>query len=289
MTGAFFLGSLRHGIVLRRTAKGEESTFASVRALGFGSVVGMATDASRRRLWVAASDLPPADVFSERPETVRKTALCAFDLDTGRSITCYGPPAGLEEGAVSRFDDVTVASDGTVYVSDAAPGIHRLPFGAKTLERWLGASDVQAPNGLALSGVGDALFVADYALGLLRVDRETRTIERLAATGLPPLVGIDGLARWRTSLIAIQNGVAPPRVLRLDFAPEGRSIAKVETLELGRTDWDEPTLGVVAAGDYYYVSNSHWPRFGEDGKLKDGPPLEAPAIFTLTQRQLGGD
>jgi hypothetical protein len=287
-TGAFFVGSLRRGVVVRRAADGSEAVVADVRRQGYGSVVGMAIDSGRRLLYVAASDLPPADNFVAGEKTPRKTALCAFALDAvalESARGCWLPPAGAE-GA--RFDDVAVAADGTVYVSDGAPAIRVLRPGAKALETFLGADAVAGPNGLALSTTEDALYVADYAMGLLRVERTSGKVEALAAPGLPPLVGIDGLARWRRSLIAVQNGIAPPRILRIDLEEDG-SVGAVETLERAVAAWDEPTLGVVAGGDYLYVSNSHWPRFGDDGALRPGPPLDAPVIRRIDAAALGAE
>lgn len=283
-TGAFFLGSLRKGTILKVSAAGESAPFASVRqAGGFGSVVGLAVDASRRRLWAVAYDYFSADNFS--PEGALKTALCSFELDTGKPLGCLEPPEG-GDGA-HRLDDLAVAADGTVYVSDAdAPAIYRAKPGATRLEAWVSPPEVQAPNGLALSGQGDALYVADYTLGLLRVDLATGKATELRTPGRP-LVGIDGLARYgERALIAVQNGVDPDRILRIDLSPEGDAVAAVEMIELGRKDWDEPTLGTVAGEDYYYVSNSHWPRFNQDGTMTEGPPLTPPAVMKLTQAQL---
>lgn len=174
-----------------------------------------------------------------------------------------------------------MAADGTVYLSDAeAPAIYRLKPGAQALEPWVGGREVTGPNGLALSANGDALYVADYAQGLLRIDLATAEAAVLPAE--LPTVGIDGLARLGDrTLVAVQNGVVPPRILRIDLDAKGEGVAGAEVVELGRDDWDEPTLGCVARGDYYYVSNSHWPRFGKDGQLADGPPLTPPAVMRL--------
>ena len=64
-------------------------------------------------------------------------------------------------------------------------------------------------------------------------------------------------------------------------------IASVGRVRAGRAELDGGLSGVVAGGDYYYVSNSHWPRFGEDGSLKPGPPLTAPTVLKLGSNDLG--
>jgi sugar lactone lactonase YvrE len=233
-----------------------------------------------------AGDLAPAEGFDAKAP--HKTALCGFDLDAPSGGTgdaargCLLPP---NDGAAHRFDDLTVAADGTVYLSDAeAPAIYRLKPGAAALEPWVDGREVVSPNGLALSAKGEALYVADYTQGLLRIDTATGKAARLPAE--VPTVGIDGLARLGDrTLVAVQNGVAPPRILRIDLDEKGEGVDGAEAVELGREDWDEPTLGCVAGGDYYYVSNSHWPRFGDDGAMKEGPPVTPPAVMRLA----GGD
>jgi hypothetical protein len=291
-TGAFYLSSVRLGAVARFAPAAVsspsivESSFADLHPLGFSSVSGIAVDSLRDTLWVVAGDLPPASNY--RAERAHPTGLCAIDLreipphQAGRVRRCFSPG----DNGPHRFDDLTVAADGTVFVSDGGgAAVYRLRPGAETLERWVADPHLVAPNGLALSTREDALYVADYALGLVRIDRETAA-SRVLRTELAPLVGIDGLARWRGSLLAIQNGVAPQRILRLDLADGGAGIEAVAVLELGRTDWDEPTLGTVVAGDFYYVSNSHWPRFEQSGALRDGVPLSPPRILKIEAKKL---
>jgi hypothetical protein len=46
--------------------------------------------------------------------------------------------------------------------------------------------------------------------------------------------------------------------------------------------WDEPTLGVVVDGALFYVSNSHWPRFADDGSA----PADLAALAPTAIRRL---
>ncbi len=81
---------------------------------------------------------------------------------------------------------------------------------------------------------------------------------------VPPdlaLNGIDGLTIFGRSLIAIQNGILPHRVVRLDLAPGGRKISKAAILEMNHPDFDEPTLGVVADGILYFSADSQGQKF----------------------------
>ena len=42
-----------------------------------------------------------------------------------------------------------------------------------------------------------------------------------------------------------------------------------------------PTLGVVVGRDLYYVANSQWERFGEDGHVANPAALLPPTVLRL--------
>jgi hypothetical protein len=273
-----FVGSVRRGVVVV-IEEGVARPFADLGAAGHGrSVLGIATDPGRGLLWATVAGLPQG---ADLPAAERgRTALCAVALATGRIVRCVTPPAGPGEHS---FNDLVVTAGGAIYVSDpGAATLYRLAPDARALEVVAGRADLESPNGLALSAREDALYIADYSLGLLRLDLATPGARprRLETPGAS-LVGIDGLVRWRTSLLAIQNGIPPPRILKLALSEDGAAIAGVETLEIANPEWDEPTLGVVVRGEFVYVANSHWPRFAADGSLPDAASLSPPVLMRL--------
>jgi hypothetical protein len=101
-----------------------------------------------------------------------------------------------------------------------------------------------------------------------------------AADGVLAL-GIDGLYRVGDDLVGVQNGVEPYRVVRLHLGPGGERIASAEVLERARPDYAEPTLGVVVDGALYYVANSQWERFRDDGTVDSPGELQEPLVLRL--------
>jgi hypothetical protein len=140
---------------------------------------------------------------------------------------------------------------------------------------------MRSPGGLALSAGGAFLYVADWTVGLAVVDVRTGALQWLAAPAGATTLGIDGLRRHGNSLVAIQNGVQPARVQRFDLGPDGHTLAAAETLERARADYDEPTLGALVGPELWYVANSHWPRFAEDGSLPAGTTLDPTLVLRL--------
>ena len=103
---------------------------------------------------------------------------------------------------------------------------------------------------------------------------------------LPPpddvtLLGIDGLACYGNRLLAIQNGIQPHRVIQFYLSKEADGIERAEVLEANNPRFIEPTLGTVVGDTYYYIANSQWNRFDENGQLPDTAELQAPVILKM--------
>jgi hypothetical protein len=83
------------------------------------------------------------------------------------------------------------------------------------------------------------------------------------------------------TLVAVQNGVSPARVVRFFLGKESDAIEKAEVLDRNHPDYDWPTLGVVAKGCFYYVANSQWNNFNTEGNVVDVDKLQHPIILKL--------
>jgi hypothetical protein len=95
------------------------------------------------------------------------------------------------------------------------------------------------------------------------------------------VLGIDGLAWYRGSLIAVQNGVVPPRVLRLQLDGPGQRITGVAVLDRNLLHATEPTIGTVWDRRYFYVANSQWEAYDDGGRLRPGVRLMPPRILEI--------
>jgi hypothetical protein len=211
-----------------------------------------------------------------------RSGLMAFDLGTGAVRARYLLPS---DGRPHALGDVLVADDGEVYASDSrAPVVFRVRPAAKTapagLEPWVSSPLLLSAQGMALDRDERMLYLADYSRGMLRIDRATRDIHVLPSPGLSVL-GIDGLYRAGDDLIGVQNGVAPARVVRLRLDPTGTRIVATEALERARPDYGEPTLGTVAGTNFYYIANSQWEQFPDDGSVAEPGRLRRPLILRL--------
>ena len=261
VTKSFFLSSIRKREVFRVDAAGKVSVFVAPREAGLRAATGIGVDPKRRSLWVASAATPHMEgAVKDEP---RQSGLFEFDADTGRFRREIRPPA-MEKAA--GFDDLAVAADGRVYLNDGYNGrIWTLPPGGAALEIFLESDVFRGTQGIAPTPDGRTLYVSDYS-GLYRVDVATKQIARLAVPRGVALNGVDGLAWAGGSLYAIQNGVEPNRVIRVDLGPDGTTVTGAKILEMNHPAFDEPTLGVVVDGAFYVSANSQGGKFRNEKK-----------------------
>jgi len=264
--------------ILRRDAEGRIRELTGAGDLA--APLGLAVDAGRRRLWVVSAGLPHARGLAA--DALDRSALVAFDLDSGRRVARIESPPGKR-----LWNDLVLAGDGTLYVSDvgAAAILRVRPDGA--VETVIERAGLRSPGGLALAADGRQLYVGDWSQGLAVIELATGSLAWLRAPSSSTTLGVDGLRLYEGDLIAIQNGVTPARVTRFRLSPDGRAIAGATILERAHRAYDEPTLGVVVDGALVYVANSHWPSYGEDGRPRPGADLSPTRLLRLPLA--GGD
>ena len=280
--GSFFVGSVRKREIVRVKKNGLAERIAG-REKGLDSVLGMAVDPARRALWACSSALPEMEGYAAADEG--RAALVRIELPAGKPVRRIPIPTG---GGVHNCNDLAVGPSGEVYVADSVGGaLYRLPPSGQTLEEWVPSGTFRLPNGLAIGeggGGGGRLYVSDYAAGLFAVDLGSRTATPLAHPHDLVLRGIDGLTAVPGrpgTLLAIQNGIRPYRVLRLDLGPDGLAVTGGEVLLRSHPDFDEPTLGVVVGDRLFLVANSHWNRIGADHALPPAAELTPPIVLEL--------
>ena len=233
-------------------ADGSVIDVASGRAAALpeaGSLLGAVFDGSRNRIWVASAaleDLGKGTGFS---------GLIALDAEQSETDRIAAP-----EGATPG--DVTVAQDGTLFVSDGQTGaVLVCSPGCASLAPLLAPGALFSAQGLALSADQRRLYIADYRYGIAVLDRSSGQLFQLTADGAAMLDGIDGLAWHQGALIAIQNAYAPARILRIPLSSDGMRALRIEVLERANPAWGEVTLGTIADDRLFYVADAQWARF----------------------------
>lgn len=295
--GAFYISGVHSGEILRvRAADGAMGGASGARAAGTGGApagdivvetfvgrspdtwgfMGLVIDAKRRRLWAGTAAMPQFEGLD--PDDEGRSAVVVYDLDTGERLGYHAPP----DDAPHALGDLAVGLSGALYASDGAGGaVYQLSDlspaeGDTPLEALVPAGVMASPQGIAPALDRDVVYIADYGKGIFRVDAAAGEAVKLDQPEGTALLGIDGLVRHGNDLIAIQNGTAPQRILRLALTDDGTAITRVEVLAAALPGWDEPTQGVVVGDRLYFTANSQWGAFAEGAP--DPAQVEDPRV-----------
>lgn len=235
--GNVYAGSIRGTIYRAAAGAGEAVAWIEPNdENGLESVFGVLADDRHGKLWVCAN---PA--FGGPPDPAAASSVKAFDLATGAFEASYGIPAGLP----TACNDIAVAPDGTIFVSETASGrIFTLAPNASELALYAHKEELVGIDGLAFADDG-ALYINNVRDHLLqRVERNadgsyagltTLTLnDKLnGPDGLRPLGGNKFLQAegpgGRVALIEVEGDSAKVTVLKsgLDSSPGVTSVGNV--------------------------------------------------------------
>jgi hypothetical protein len=99
------------------------------------------------------------------------------------------------------------------------------------------------------------LYLADYSHGIFRVDLRTGMVAALPAPMGQTLLGIDGMASGGAGrLFAVQNGIAPVRVIAIHLDRAGTGVVRIEVLDRPDLTPGEATLAIRNGPEMAYVA-----------------------------------
>lgn len=273
----FFVSSMRERRILAVDRDGRVQDFVASGEGGLWAAVDLGVDARRRLLWVTTDAL--AFQVGYDSADAGRAAVIAYDLGTGRLVRRIDAP----RDTAHFLGDLAVAPTGEVYVSDNATlAVYVVRSDADSLEVLVPPGVLANPQGPALSPDGRRLFVADYLRGIAAVDLASRRVDWLPQ---PPDVaanGIDGLYVAGRSLVGVQNGTAPERIVRFPVDAGFTRILGWEVLEQN-PQLDEPTHGVVVGDWFYFIANSGDER-ARGATVRDDPAARPPAVMRVRLR-----
>lgn len=272
-SGTVYVASLRHGVVAAVTRGGTAREIGARDRAEVGSIFGVRFDARRHVLWATTSRAPEA---SSPAQT--RASLLQLDPGDGRVLRRWDVPAVAGRQVLG---DLAVADNGDVYVTDSAqPVLYLLRSGADSL------IEIRSPLFRSLQGVaprpdGQAVYLADYSSGLLHLSTSTGAVTRLAT---PPGVstrGCDGIVWHRGSIVAVQNGASPPRIMKFSLDSSGVAVAGAAVIDQRLPVADEPTIGAMLGDEFVYVANSQWEKHDAQGRRIASRPLTPPIVLGI--------
>ena len=274
----YYLGSIYRRKVVRVDRKGQAQDFVPEARDGLWGVLGIKLDPARRELWVNASNLG-AEMAMAIPdtETVGQCGVFRYDLKSGALIQKY--LAGNRSEPVA-FNDLTLAPNGDVYISAGPDGVYRIDRQADVLAPFLPVPGAWI-NGIAIAPDGESLYFANSGFGIEVVNLRTKARRLLSLPAGVVFNGVDGLYVHGESLVGIQNGVRPERVVQGFLSPQHDRITRIRVLESAHPSYDVPTTGVIVGNSLIYIATTQLGSIDQDGKLLPWDKLKDIVVLKL--------
>jgi sugar lactone lactonase YvrE len=272
-SGTIYVAGIRNRSLAAIDAQGQVRT---VLAGGpqMGAALAVRVDTARNALWVTTSGIPQMAGYAPADSGI--SALLRVNLRTGVVERRWDVPVRTGGHVLG---DVAVGSRGDVYFTDSSePVLYRLRAGADTLERYTHTL-FRSLQGIATPPGDTVVYVADYSHGLLRVDLRSRAVVRLADAPRSTSLGCDGIAWDGNAIVAVQNGVAPARVMRFALDASGTRITAAEVVDRNSGVASDPTIGTIVGREFVYVANSQWALHDDAGAVRQGARLQPTHIL----------
>jgi len=279
VTGTFFVSSIHKRKVVAVRPDGTVSDFATSEAQ-LDSVLGMRVDPVRRVLWVNSYATPSMRGFDESLRG--RSTLHKFDLTTGRQVARFvrGP------GGKHLLNDLALSAAGDVFLTDSETGeVLKLRADApegSPFEVLVPPGQLYYANGITLSDDDKTLFIADWANGVTGIRLDSGERFTLAHPRGASLHGLDGMYFHRGSLVGVQNGAGPGRIVRFVLSAQRDQVVRAEVLESNHPGFQIPTTGVLVGDDLYFTANSQLRATGADGKYLPPEQLQPVSILRVS-------
>lgn len=235
------------------------------------AVFSMKPDKDQKFLWVSTGAIPEMESFTKELEG--KSEILKIDLKTKQVVKRFSVKGN------HLFGDLIVAKNNTVYISDSDnPIIYKIEN--DKISEWLSLNgEVLNLQGIALNDEGTKMFIADYLSGIVEVSIEDNADRSwLEFPKGTTKKGIDGLLFFNNSLIAIQNGIQPIRIVQYKLDKNQKQILSFKIIDNNRPEFNEPALSTINSNKLYFFANSPWKFYSKDFKL-DLEKLKNPALF----------
>jgi hypothetical protein len=277
--GRLYVASVRHHTIAEVMPNGATRELLPRGAANVGPIFGVRVDTARNVLWATTSAY--SQIPGYLPADSAIAALLEIRLSDGRIVHRWNVPVGAG-GRV--LGDLAVGVGGDVFFTDSShPVMYWLHHGIGALDS-ITSPHFRSLQGMAPTPNGKSLYLADYSRGFFRLDLGTRALTPVDALAGTSVRGCDGIVWYRGSIVAVQNGASPARIVRFTLESSGTRISAAEVIDENAAIADEPTIATVLGDELIYVANSQWEKFDARGARIVARPLRAPILLSLPLR-----
>lgn len=168
------------------------------------------------------------------------------------------------------FNDLVLTDRGDIFLTDSLSS--QVFLFDRATGRFTALSfprSLYYPNGIALSGQGQSLYVSD-AFGILRYDLRSRTATEVRSDIPVSIAGFDGLYWYKNTLVGIQYSLGLPRVVQIRLSPSGARVTGMRVLEYRTEFVQSPTTGAIEGSQFYFMTNTQYDNWASGRVLNTG-------------------
>ncbi|MBV1880695.1 MAG: hypothetical protein KUG82_03640 [Pseudomonadales bacterium] len=254
--GRFIVGSFFDGKVYEIDEKG--STSVLVDDVRLNSVLGIAVDQKRRRLYVANSDIG-VSMRSNFQHPKKLAALGVYELDTGKVID-YVDLGGLLPETSHLANGVAIDDMGNAYITDSfSPVIYKVDLEGKasifSRSREFEGTGINL-NGIAFHPDGYLLVIKKSDGVLFKVSiKNPKLIQRVNLS--TKMVGGDGvLLVDNNHMLVVANSASGIKSNSVFSITTDNSWDSAKIVKIHKLDDVYPTTAVIKGDDIYVIHTS---------------------------------
>lgn len=261
---SFYISSIHKHKIVKISSDGRCEDFTSSSQDGLGEVLGMKVDSADQSLWVCNNEVENGIAI--------KSMIHQYNLRTRELVQKFE----LNESG-HLFNDLDIAND-RIFITDSDSGSIYTISKRASLQLLFKDERLKYCNGLALDSNGAKLFVSSFT-GVYSFNIQTRQVEQLRLPGYH-VFGIDGLYRYKNSLVGIQNTSFPESINQYFFNEKLNGFAEARNLVVADSRFDVPTTGVIVNGWFYFIANSQMSNL-ENGSVNPNAKLKDVLILKV--------
>jgi hypothetical protein len=250
--GGWIAGSMTTGNLHRIDASGATTVLWRETAPA-RRILGVRNDAARKIVWACSTGPNEREPHSQLLRiSLQAGSLQRFAFADSRSLC----------------NDIALLPDGSIAVTDSARGA---VLQLTTANQWRTLAEPGTfgyPNGLTYLAAAERLVVADLR-GLWTIDPKTSRMTAVEAPQGTFVGGIDGLYAVDGSLLAIQNGLRPHRVVRIALTEGAQRVERVEVIASNLPELADMTTAAVGRGDITVLALSQLVQLVSSGSADD--------------------
>ncbi len=267
-TKTLFISSIYKRKIVSIDQNGNIQDFVKTGDHNLLAVAGMEVDVKRRHLWACSIWDNPRKIL---PDSLLHTSIYKYDVDNGNLLKKYT----LIDTIPRLLNDVTIAKDGTVYITESNMSkMYIIRPEADSLELLINSDHAYYANGITISDNNKNLYFTHFFGDTYVLNLETNAIQKLKHPGNMHTGRVDGLAFYKNSLIMHQGEIA-----RYYLNEAGDSITNMEIMERNNPLFEIPTTGEVADDEYFYIANAQLGKTDNEGFILPDDQLDTVYIL----------